>query len=98
MLVLFYLKSTFHFGVKNDIIFLQVYHQGWANGGGIKNDPSHSQYGYHLPLRHIGSQQFGVPLFWSQYSFLGLDPRGLVDKYADYGGHNTNHTLINRYF
>jgi hypothetical protein len=35
-------------------------------------------------------------LFFSQYSFLGLDPRGLKDNYADYWEQNRNHTLINR--
>jgi hypothetical protein len=35
-------------------------------------------------------------LFWSHYSYLGLDPRGLRDRYADYWQHNRNHTLLNR--
>jgi hypothetical protein len=73
----------------------EVYHDGWARKGGIKNDPAHEQYGYHLDLRHNGAQQFGGPLFWSHYSFLGLDPHGLKDAYADYWTHNKNHTLIN---
>lgn len=75
-----------------------VYHDGWARGGGIRNDPNHEQYGYHLALRHNGAEQFGGPLFWSHYSFLGLDPRKLKDRYADYWIHNTNHTLINRQY
>lgn len=72
----------------------EVYHQGWARSGGIKNDSSHQQYGLHLDLRHNGAQQYGGPLFWSHYSFLGLDPRNLKDKYADYWQHNVNHVLI----
>jgi hypothetical protein len=72
-----------------------VYHEGWARSGGMKNDPSHQQYGYHLDLKHNGAPQFGGPLFWSHYSFLGLNPHGLKDKYADYWEHNRNHTLIN---
>lgn len=75
-----------------------VYHKGWARNGGIKNDPSHQQYGMHLDLKHNGAQQFGGPLFWSHYSFLGLDPRKLKDNYADYWQHNKNHTLINRQY
>jgi len=74
-----------------------VYHQGWAHGGWISNNPNHLQYGYHLQLKHAGAVQYGGPLFWAHYSFVALDPFGLVDKYADYGGHNTNHTLINRF-
>jgi hypothetical protein len=73
----------------------EVYHEGWARGGAIKNDPSHQQYGLHLDLKHNGAQQYGGPLFWSHYSFLGLDPRKLKDRYADYWQHNVNHTLIN---
>lgn len=76
----------------------EVYHEGWARGGAIKNDPAHEQYGYHLALRHNGSEQYGGPLFWSHYSYLGLDPRNLKDQYADYWQHNKNHTLINRQY
>jgi hypothetical protein len=76
----------------------EVYHEGWARKGAMKNDPNHEQYGYHLDLKHNGAQQFGGPLFWSHYSFLGLDPRKLKDRYADYWTHNRNHTLINRQY
>ena len=76
----------------------EVYHEGWARKGGMRNDPTHQQYGYHLSLKHNFAQQFGGPLFWSHYSFLGLDPRNLEDEYADYWTHNTNHTLINRQY
>lgn len=72
-----------------------AYHQGWARSGKMKNDSAHQQYGYHLDLKHNGAPQFGGPLFWSHYSFLGLDPRKLKDQYADYWQHNVNHTLIN---
>jgi hypothetical protein len=73
----------------------EVYHDGWARGGDIRNDPNHKQYGYHLALSHNGAKQFGGPLFWAHYSYLGLDPRNLKDRYADYWEHNKNHTLIN---
>jgi hypothetical protein len=72
-----------------------AYHEGWARKGAIRNDSAHQQYGLHLALKHNGAQQFGGPLFWSHYSFLGLDPRKLKDTYADYWQHNVNHTLIN---
>src|SRR3546814_7064518 len=38
----------------------------------------------------------GGPLFFSHYSFLGLDPRGLRDRYADYWAQDVAHTRINR--
>jgi len=72
----------------------EVYHQGWARSGGIKNDSMHKQFGLHLDLKHNGAQQYGGPLFWSHYSFLGLDPHGLKDRYADYWTHNVNHVII----
>src|SRR5690606_27721551 len=71
-----------------------VYHEGWAKSGEIVK-PS-TQYGYTIELSHNGAEQYGGPLFWAHYSYLGLDPRGLRDRYADYWEHNKNHTLINR--
>ncbi len=38
----------------------------------------------------------GGPLFWAHYSYIGLNPKGLSDKYANYWDLNKNHTLINR--
>lgn len=70
-----------------------AYHQGWARGGEIKTD--REKYGYLLELKHNGAEEYGGPLFWSHYSYLGLDPRNLKDKYADYWQHNRNHALIN---
>jgi hypothetical protein len=37
----------------------------------------------------------GGPLFIAHYSFCGLDPRGLSDRYADYWQQNVRHTQIN---
>ena len=93
-LIMYFLAA----GSPTHTIPAEVYHEGWARKGGISNDSTHQQYGYHLSLKHNGAQQFGGPLFWSHYSFLGLDPRNLKDRYADYWEHNTNHTLINRQY
>lgn len=38
----------------------------------------------------------GGPLFFTQYSFLGFDPRGIRDKFTDYFQNNRNIALINR--
>ena len=35
------------------------------------------------------------PMFFAHYSFLGLDPRGLKDAYADYWSHNVAHARYN---
>jgi hypothetical protein len=74
-------------------ISAEVYHQGWARGGGIKADIT--TYGYPLQLKHNGALMYGGPLFWAHYSYLGLDPRGLKDQYANYWIENKSHTLIN---
>lgn len=66
-----------------------VYEQGWARAGQIKNGKQF--YGVTLPL----GPDYGGPLFFSQYSFLGLDPRHLSDAYADYWIQNTAQARIN---
>ncbi len=67
----------------------EVYHQGWAGNGNMRN--GRYFYDLRLPL----GPDYGGPLFFAHYSFLGLDPRGLMDQYADYWEQNRNHTLIN---
>jgi hypothetical protein len=66
-----------------------VYDNGFAQNGGIRNNNSY--YGYTLPL----GPTLGGPLFFSHYSFLGINPHGLTDTYANYWTQNQNHTLIN---
>jgi hypothetical protein len=65
-----------------------VYENGWASNGAIKN--GNSYYDVTLPL---GPSQ-GGPLFFSHYSFLGLDPKGLTDEYADYEQQVKAHSRI----
>jgi len=52
-----------------------AYHRGWARGGFIK--VAGEKYGFALTLKHNGAEQYGGPLFWAHYSYLGLDPRNL---------------------
>lgn len=68
----------------------EAYHRGWTDSPTFRNGRIY--YGIELPL----GPSYGGPLFFSQYSFLGLDPRGLRDGYADYWWQNRAHTLINR--
>ncbi|MEO7961965.1 MAG: glucoamylase family protein [Ginsengibacter sp.] len=70
-----------------------AYHEGWAENGKIKN--LHAEYGDTLQLRYQGNNPYGGPLFWAHYSYLGLDPHGLKDQYADYWKENTNLAMIN---
>lgn len=66
-----------------------AYHEGYARNGGIANGKTF--YGYVLPVGY----DYGGPLFFAHYSFLGLDPRNLSDAYANYWTQNQNHSLIN---
>ena len=71
----------------------EVYHEGWAENGKII--APHQLEGYNLNMRYQSNSGAG-PLFWAHYSFLGLNPTGLKDKYADYYQEMKNYTLINR--
>jgi hypothetical protein len=69
------------------------YHEGWARGGDIANDTTY--LGYETELDHYSGSDAPVgPLFWAHYSYLGLNPQGLSDKYADYWKLNQNHAMI----
>jgi hypothetical protein len=68
----------------------QVYHRGFASGNGFVNGKTY--HGIELPL----GMPYGGPLFFAHYSFCGLDPRGLSDRYGDYWELNRRHVQINR--
>ena len=68
----------------------EVYHRGFATGPMFQN--GRSFLGIELPL----GPPYGGPLFFAHYSFCGLDPRGLRDRYADYWDLCVRHVRINR--
>lgn len=70
-----------------------VYHEGWAKGGEISTDREF--YGYRTVLDHYDTDDAPVgPLFWAHYSYLGLNPTNLKDRYGDYWELNQNHAKI----
>ena len=69
-----------------------VYTNGWASNGGIKS--VNTKYGYPLLVNHQGAAEYGGPLFWAHYSYLGLNPNGLSDEYVNYGNVNTSQVMI----
>lgn len=71
----------------------QVYDEGWAINGKIKSPRSYQDI--NLQFFHQGNAPHGGPMFWSHYSFLGLNPNGLKDQYGDYGLETKNQALIN---
>ena len=68
-----------------------VYTGGWAANGTNGFINGNAYYGYTLPL----GPPRGGPLFFSHYSFMGINPNGLTDLYANYTTQTKNHTLIN---
>ncbi len=72
-----------------DSIPRSTYDSGWAGNGSMRN--GNSYFNTVLPL----GPTLGGPLFFAHYSFLGIDPNGLSDAYANYWTQNTAHTLIN---
>ncbi len=71
-------------------ISTQVYEGGWKNSNHFINGKDF--YGITLPL----GEDYGGPLFFEHYSFLGIDPRNLADAQVSYWEQAVNHTLINR--
>jgi hypothetical protein len=76
-------------GSPTSAIPKSVYDQGWARNGGMKN--GNTYYGVQLPLGVAG----GGPLFLAHYTFLGINPIGLTDAYANYETQTKAHTLVN---
>jgi hypothetical protein len=73
-----------------------AYHEGWTRNGTIGT--GNTQYGIPLLFKYNTVSGNAGPLFWAQYSYLGLDPSQLADKYANYWELTQNHAkIINKY-
>lgn len=70
-----------------------LYYTGWQ-GQGIHNHYANgkSYYGTRLPV----GEGTGGPLFFTDYSFMGLDPHAMHDQYANYYENNRAQAQINR--
>jgi hypothetical protein len=71
-------------------IELTVYEKCYTNSDYFLNGKNY--YGIKLDL----GMEYGGPLFFTHYSFLGLNPKGLTDKYTNYFERNRSHALIHR--
>ncbi|HZW95457.1 MAG TPA: glucoamylase family protein [Candidatus Eremiobacteraceae bacterium] len=68
-----------------------AYRSGWSGSSeGDRYLNGHSYYGIKLDV----GEGTGGPLFFTQYSFMGFDPRGIRDRYTDYFENNRNLALI----
>ncbi|HEX4850123.1 MAG TPA: glucoamylase family protein [Puia sp.] len=71
----------------------EVYVAGWAENGAINKISFYGNDTLHLHMQ--GDPPHGGPLFWAHYSYLGLDPHGLKDKFADYWKEDSTQAIIN---
>ncbi len=70
-----------------------AYRSGWSGSNeGDRYINGHSYFGIKLDVG-VGT---GGPLFFTQYSFMGFDPRGIHDRYTDYFDNNRNLVLIDQ--
>ncbi len=77
-----------------------VYKKSWTKGAEFKNGTAYGgiykngkpENTIELPL----GPALGGPLFFTHYSFMGLNPKQLQDRHADYFEQNRNHALLNR--
>jgi hypothetical protein len=70
-----------------------VYDKGWAKSCKIVSNETY--YDEDLVLNYYEHDDAPIgPLFWAHYSYLGLNPNGLSDQYADYWKLTQNHAKI----
>jgi exo beta-1,2-glucooligosaccharide sophorohydrolase (non-reducing end) len=71
------------------------YYSGWV-GEGIGNHYANggTYYGIKLPV----GQGTGGPLFFTDYSFMGFDPRSRRDRFTDYFDRNRAQAIINQQY
>jgi len=69
------------------------YYSGWV-GEGIDNHYANGKSYYGITPSVGGGT--GGPLFFTDYSFMGFDPRGIHDRFTDYFDNNRAQALINR--
>ncbi|MEN8156301.1 MAG: glucoamylase family protein [Bacteroidota bacterium] len=67
-----------------------LWKSGWAGMPYYTNGKRF--YGYELPV----GPDYGGPLFFAHYSFVGFDPRDKADSYANYFEQNRNHSLVHQ--
>ena len=71
------------------------YYSGWV-GEGIGNQYANGKSYFGIKL-DVG-EKTGGPLFFTDYSFMGFDPRGIHDRFTDYFNNNRAQALINQQY
>jgi hypothetical protein len=84
--------DTYYAGWASQSAAAQQYRMAWSGtADGEKYENGHTYNGVKLDVG-VGT---GGPLFFTQYSFMGPDPRKIRDRYTDYFENNRNIALIN---
>lgn len=71
----------------------EAYYKGWARDGAIVSDTTL----YNIPVRvwHNTGREYVGPIFWTAFSYVGFDPRGLKDELGiNYFDVNAAHASI----
>jgi hypothetical protein len=71
------------------------YYSGWV-GEAIGNPYTNGKSYFGIKLDVGGNT--GGPLFFTDYSFMGFDPRGIHDRFTDYFDNNRAMALINQQY
>jgi hypothetical protein len=72
-----------------------LYYSGWANQAETRPGETYtSGHTYHGIKLNVGIGS-GGPLFFTHYSYMGFDPRGIHDRFTDYFQNNRDIARIN---
>lgn len=71
-----------------------LYYSGWCSEGNPARHFGKPSSWYGIPLTVADPNGTTGPLFFTHYSFMGYDPRGVRDKYANYFVNNRNMSII----
>lgn len=68
-----------------------AYEEGW-----IHDETRYGNGSEYYGIRKFVGRPMGGPLFFTHYSYMGLDPRAVTDRFCNYFENNRNKALINR--
>jgi exo beta-1,2-glucooligosaccharide sophorohydrolase (non-reducing end) len=86
-------SSLYYSGWAGQSAAAMAYRSGWSGStAGDRYINGHSYFGIKLDVG-VGT---GGPLFFTQYSFMGFDPKGIHDRYTDYFENNRELALIDQ--
>jgi len=72
-----------------------LYYTGYcAEGTNHKYGDRHTYFGIQIDMNYVPGSP--GPLFFTQYSYMGYDPHGWRDKYANYFVNNRNEALMSQ--